>query len=347
MKKLKVGIVGCGFIANHRHIPAFLKLKNNVELRAMCDINEALANSVANKFGVSNHYSSLQSMLKNEDLDIIDICTPPGIHMQLAVEAAEFGCHVLMEKPMALKVSDCDLMIKAANKSGVTLSIIHNELFYPVTIKAEKMVEDGQIGKFIGMRWLRLTPRDEYAAISDHWIHKLPGGILGETGPHGIYTSLRFIGKIKNVNILAQKISQYPWLLYDDYRIELEGEKGISSIMISHATDRQAATIELIGTEGLLNLDVFRMILSHHNLNSLNKISLAFSSISTASQIMKSLAYNTASVILGKAKFGHEMLIKNFVQNIMSNQPPPVLPSEGRETVKIINLIIEKLDKQI
>jgi len=114
MKKLKVGIVGCGFIANHRHIPAFLKLKNNVELRAMCDINEALANSVAKKCGVSNHYSSLRSMLKNEDLDIIDICTPPSIHMQVAVEATEFGCHVLMEKPMALKVSDCDLMIKAA-----------------------------------------------------------------------------------------------------------------------------------------------------------------------------------------------------------------------------------------
>lgn len=343
MGKLKVGIVGCGFIANHRHIPSFLRLRKLTDLASVCDINEDLAKSVAKRFHIKHSYSDLQKMLKNEDLDIIDLCVPPSVHAPLTIEAVEYGCHVILEKPMALKVSDCDVMINAAQKSGVMLSIVHNELFYPVIMKAEKIIEGGRLGEFVGMRWLRLTPSSDYAAVSNHWIHKLPGGILGETGPHGIYTSLRFIGEIKKANILAQKISQYPWLLYDDYRIELEGERGISSIMISHATDRQAATVELVGTEGLLNLDLFKMILSYHNLKSLNNTSLAFSSISTVSQIVKSLVYNTTSVVLGKARFGHDIAIEKFVQSIMSNRPPPVLPSEARETVRVMELLVKKL----
>jgi len=346
MKKIKVGIVGCGFIASTRHIPAFLKLKNTVNIAAVCDVNESLANSTAKKYNIPNSYSNIKNMLKKEDLDIVDICVPPSIHAIVALEAIEKNCNILLEKPMALTISDCDNIIKYANKYNVTLSVIHNEIFYPVIMKAEKLVKNGDIGDFIGMRWFRLTPKSEYLTTPNHWIHKLPGGIISETGPHGVYTSLRFIGNIKDSTIIAQKNTKYPWVLFDDYRIELEGDKGISSIMISHATNQLRAYIELIGTEGLLNIDLYKMSLIHYKLKSLKNTSLALSYISTINQTIKNLIKNTSYVIFNKLKYSHDIAIENFVTSILEEKTPFVSPYEGRETVRVINSLVKKLSIQ-
>jgi len=101
MNKLKVAVVGCGFVAQKRHIPSFLRLKDDVSLCAVCDLNQDLARSVANRFGVPNAYSDLSEMLLKEHPDIVDVCTPPKVHAPVAVESMESGCHVLLEKPMA------------------------------------------------------------------------------------------------------------------------------------------------------------------------------------------------------------------------------------------------------
>ena len=85
--KFKAGIVGCGAIASIRHIPALLKLKEKVILQAVCDKNENLARDVARKNGISGVYTDLSQMLANENLDVVDICTPPQIHAPLTIEA--------------------------------------------------------------------------------------------------------------------------------------------------------------------------------------------------------------------------------------------------------------------
>ena len=114
--KLKVAIVGCGAVAEKRHIPGFARLKQNVTIQAVCDKNKELASKVAAQYGITNVYTTQTEMLAKENLDIIDVCTPPQIHAPIAIEALEHGCHVLMEKPMALSAADCDSMIEAAKK---------------------------------------------------------------------------------------------------------------------------------------------------------------------------------------------------------------------------------------
>lgn len=343
MSEVKAGIVGCGFIATRRHIPAFLRLKNHLALTAVCDINKTRAVSVAGEFGVPNSYTSISEMLEKEDLDIVDICTHPQAHAPLAVEAAEHGCHVLLEKPMALSVADCDEMIRASRKHGSQLSVIHNEIFHPVFLKAKELAKAGVIGKLTGMRWLRLTPKTEYMAVRDHWVHNLPGGILGETGPHAVYTSLQFLHSVKDVKICARKLSEEPWILYDDFRIELEGENITSSIMISHATECQGADIELIGTYGMLKIDLQSMILTHYNRKNLNMVHIASSSLAISGQTFRGVASNAFSVLTGRARIGHEIAIEKFVDSIVDNQPVPISPEEGRETVKVMEMIVAKL----
>ena len=301
MSKLKAAIVGCGFIAQKRHIPSFLRLKKEVILTAVCDLNPQLAKEASNKFGVKKTYTNLSEMLSKEDLDIVDICTPPGSHVAVAVESIEHGCNVLMEKPMALNISDCDKMINAAKKSSVKLSVVHNQKFYPPFIKAQELVNSGAIGKVMGIRVLSLTNRNEYAALKDHWIHKLPGGIIGETGPHTVYMSLAFIQTVNNLSVFPRKTLDFPWILYDDYRMELEGPSINASIYVSHAGDYTSSEVDLFGSEGVITISLESMLLTRSKLGELKATSVALYSLSNAGQIIKGVASNVSKVALGKS----------------------------------------------
>ena len=343
MRKLKVAVVGCGFVAQRRHIPAFLRLKKDVSLCAVCDLNYSLAKNVANKFGIPNAYSNISKLIKMEHPDIVDICTPPKTHASVAVEAMENGCHVLVEKPMASTLSDCDRMIEASNRNGVKLSIVHNQRFYPAFLKAEELVKRGIIGKLTGINIISLTPREEYLIHENHWIHKLPGGIISETGPHVIYMSLAFMNNIKDVSVSARKVSDYPWVLYDDYRIELKGENVTSSIIVSHANSYTANEIELLGTEYMLKVDLQNMLVVRYRRTNLNPVNIAISSFNTVLQELKGITLNTIKVLLRRPMLGHDIMIKKFVKALVNDEPLPVTPEEGRETVRIMEMIIQKL----
>ena len=347
MDKLKVGVVGCGFVAKKDHVPSFLRLKRDVVISAVCDLNQSLATSVAKKFSIPDAYSNISEMLKKEDLDILDICTPPQVHAPLAIEAMEKNCHVLLEKPMALKTSDCDQMINIAQKNSLKLCVVHNEIFRPPLLKARELLEKDDIGKLTGMRWTRFTHKEEYMSLKNHWVHKLPGGILGETGPHSVYTSLAFLKKIKNVEISAKKTLEYPWVSYDYFNMLLEGEKANSSIIISHSNDNFIADVELYGTKGCLKMDLQSMILTRYKLKETKLVPIALSTLSTVSQMMKSMLFNTTKVMfirhsLARA-LGFATLIEQYVNSIIYDQKTPVSAEEGRETVKVMENIVKKL----
>lgn len=348
MTKIKVGVVGSGFIAKKEHIPSFLRLKKDVTISAVCDLNQSLATSVAKKFGIPAAYSNLSEMLEKENLDIVDISTPPQVHTPLAIEAMEKGCHVLLEKPMALKVSDCDRMIDVSQKHSLKLCVVHNEIFRPPLLKARQLVAEGDIGKLTGMRWCRLTHRGEYMSLKNHWVHRLPGGVLGETGPHAVYTSLCFLKNVKNVDIYAKKALEYPWVSYDYFNIMLEGENIISSIVISHSNDCFVADVDLFGTKGVLKMNLESMLLIRYELNEKKPVRLALSSLSAIAQTVKGVTSNAAKVMLGRQGAlsrarGHAVVIEKFVNSVINDQQPPVTGEEGRETVRVMEIITEKL----
>ena len=341
--KLKVGIVGCGVIASHTHIPIF-KTKSTVIVEAVCDRNENLARETASKLGIPKAYFDLSQMLSNEKLDIIDICTPPQTHASLAIEAMNRGCHVFMEKPMALKTSDCDQMISVSRKRGVNLCVFHNVLFDPPFLKAKKLLADGAIGDFIGMRILMSDPREEMIMQKNHWIHKLPGGLIGETGPHAAYMSLAFLKKVKNADIYAKNFLIHPWAPFDEFRIELEGEKAMSSITISYTSNRRNLYIDILGTDGVLYLDIQSQLLTHHGRKeTVRPMAFARYSANIASQTVTGVATNAFKLMTKRLKFGHHILIEGFVKSILTGDQPPVTPEEGRETVKVMEMIVEKL----
>ncbi|MFC1933561.1 Gfo/Idh/MocA family protein [Chloroflexota bacterium] len=345
--KLKVGIVGCGFIARKRHIPRFMKLKGKVELCAVCDRNENLAQQAGVEYGIKGMYRDLTEMLSKENLDLIDICTPPQIHTPLALEGMEHQCHILMEKPMALKVSDCEQMVNLSRNKGVKLCVIHNMLFFPPLLKAKKLVAEGAIGDFIGMRVFISDPRDNALLKKDDWAHTLPGGVLEESVSHPVYISLAFLDSIKSVEVLAKNFLEHPWAPFDEFRIELEGEKAISSVVKSYASNGWAANVDILGTEGALHLDLQSMLLIHHRgKKSIKPLGLACYSLSEAFQMVRGITANAFKVMMGRAKLGQDIIIERFVDSILNNHQPPVTGEEGRETTRVVEMIVEKLQQR-
>ncbi len=345
--KLRVGIVGCGLVAEGQHIPGFMRLKRNIIIQAVCDKNKELARQTALKYGFPGAYSDITRMLSKENLDIIDICTPPQTHAPLAVTAIESGCHVLLEKPMALKVTDCDRMIDSANAARVKLCIMHNMLFNPPFPKARKLIKENALGKFTGMRILMSDPRGEMILKKDHWIHKLPGGLIGETAPHAVYIALAFLGKVKDVDIYARSFLEHPWAPFDEFRIELEGEEGISSIAISYTSNRRNLYVDILGTEGALYLDFPSILLVHQrHKDSMGPMASAHYLLNIGFQVTREVLTNSLSLVMGKLRYGHSVLIENFVNSILNDHQSPVTGEEGRETTRVMEMIVERLYKK-
>ncbi len=350
MKKLKVGIIGCGYIASKWHIPGFQRLKQT-EVAAVCDISPALAESTAKKFNIPKTYSNFAEMLQKENLDVVDICTPPGTHAPLTIQAIEADCHVLLEKPMALKLSDCDEMVNASKKQNKKLCIIHNELFRPPLMKAKKLVQDGAIGKVIGMQWTRFTNREEYIAKENHWIHKLPGGPLGETGPHGVYTSLAFLNSVNNVDITAKNNMKYPWAKFDYFDITLDGEEAVSSLIICHASNNYVAEVSIFGSEGMLKLDLQAMVLTRYKLEKAKPAALAMSTLGPAGQMARSVFSNSVKMSISKNSAlmnatGHGTEIEEFVRSVVNNTKSPVTAEEGREVIRVMEALVKRLNEK-
>lgn len=116
MDKLKIGVIGCGSIAKHRHLPEYAN-NENVEVVAVCDIVEERAWKIADAVG-AKAYTNYKELLANVDVEAVSVCTPNYLHAPISIDALNAGKHVLCEKPMATSSEEAQSMIDAAAKTA-------------------------------------------------------------------------------------------------------------------------------------------------------------------------------------------------------------------------------------
>ena len=123
-RTVKVGIIGCGGIANGKHMPSLKKLKN-VELVAFCDIIQERAEKAAKEYGVEGAkvYTDYKELLKDEQIEVVHVCTPNRSHSFITIDSLEAGKNVMCEKPMAKTTKEAMDMIEAAKRTGKKLTI--------------------------------------------------------------------------------------------------------------------------------------------------------------------------------------------------------------------------------
>jgi Predicted dehydrogenases and related proteins len=144
---VKVGIIGCGGIANGKHMPALKKVEG-VELVAFCDIVEERATKAAKDFGVADAkvYTDYKKLLEDKTIDVVHVCTPNRYHSFITVDALEAGKNVMCEKPMAINSAEAKKMLDAAKRTGKLLTIGYQGRQRPQSLFVKREVENGTLG---------------------------------------------------------------------------------------------------------------------------------------------------------------------------------------------------------
>lgn len=161
MRNVKVGIIGCGGIANGKHMPA-LSVLGNVEMVAFCDIIEERAQDAADKFGArgARVYKDYQEMLKKEgEMEVVHVLTPNRTHSPITVAALESGRHVMCEKPMSKDVEGARKMVAAAKKTGKLLTIGYQGRCRSDSLYLKRLCESGALGEIYYARAIALRRR--------------------------------------------------------------------------------------------------------------------------------------------------------------------------------------------
>ena len=183
---LSVGMIGSGGIAGS-HMRAIAGL-DTVHVAAVMDVDEARANAAAEAHG-ARPYTSLDDLLSDADVEAVHVCTPHSLHVGQVVAAAEAGKHVLVEKPMALNVADCDRMIAACEDAGKTLMVGQVLRHYPINRAVKAMIAEGRIGEvghLIRRRYSYFDPGEPNSGYPG-WYRDLEVGgvcVLYCFGPH-------------------------------------------------------------------------------------------------------------------------------------------------------------------
>jgi predicted dehydrogenase len=148
MKKLKIGLVGCGGIANQKHMPALKQLSDLCEIVAFCDLIRERAEKAAKEYGIpeAKVYTDYHEMFKDTAIDVIHVLTPNVAHCPVTVAAFEAGKNVMCEKPMAASVSDAAKMIEAWKKSGRQFTVGYQNRFRPEVMMLHETCEKGELG---------------------------------------------------------------------------------------------------------------------------------------------------------------------------------------------------------
>lgn len=207
MSKTKFAIVGAGVLAPSHALA--ISRNPKAELVAVADIVEEKGKELAEKFDIPDVYTDYEKMLNREDIDVVCVCVPSGLHEPIAVAAAQAGKHVFCEKPIEITLEKADNMIAACHKHNVKLGVAFQRRMLPVSIRAREALKEKKIGKLImGNAYLKYYRSPEYyrsAGWRGTW-EMDGGGALMNQGVHGIDLIQSLAGDVDSVYAYADTL---------------------------------------------------------------------------------------------------------------------------------------------
>lgn len=198
---MRVAIVGAGTIYSS-HAEAHQQLGQ--QLTAVADVDRPRAEGAAKQFGVRHVATDWRELIDREDVDVVDICTPPAFHREVAVAALANGKHVICEKPLAISVADCDAIMNAAERSSAKLLVVHQFRRLPFYLGMKWLLEEGHLGALHFARVQRYDPPPKHLVEQGVWgSWKLAGGgMLMTKAIHQLDMLLGLLGPAKCVQAM-------------------------------------------------------------------------------------------------------------------------------------------------
>ena len=204
MAKLKAGIIGCGGIANGKHMPS-LKKTNKVDMIAFCDIVEERASKAATEYGIpkASVYTDYKKMLKTEKLDMVYVLTPNKSHSVITIAALEAGNHVMCEKPMAKTAKEARAMVDAAKRTKKLLTVGYQTRYFATSQNIKASVERGDLGEvyFAKAHALRRRAVPTWGVFLNE--EEQGGGPLIDIGTHALDLTLWLMNNYKPKSVMG------------------------------------------------------------------------------------------------------------------------------------------------
>ena len=262
---LRIGIIGCGGIGK-THIAAWTSA--GYPPVALCDAVPGVATGVAGPIGAAA-YTDVAAMLAEARLDIVSICTPPTSHSALAIQALRAGVHVLVEKPLAPTVAECDAIIAAATDSGRLLTVGFCHRFQPQIEAMAAAIAAGRIGvpRMFHNRFAGVMPDVHTRWFSDPAL--AGGGVMLDTCVHSVDLFRHLCGEVVRVRASAntRATPDGPALQVEDSAvITLTSADGVIGVIeASWRTAPGVWTVVVYGSAGSLTMDYDTMQLTHRD----------------------------------------------------------------------------------
>ena len=196
--KIRIGIIGCGGIANSKHMPSLSRL-DDVEMVAFCDLIEERAVAAKEKFGSKDAkaYTDYRELLKDESISVVHVCTPNREHSFITVDALEAGKHVMCEKPMAINGVEAQKMLDAAKRTGKKLTIGYQNRYRPDSLYLKRACENDELGEIYYARAHAVRRRGvpTWGVFIDEY--EQGGGPLIDIGTHSLDLTLYLMNNYK------------------------------------------------------------------------------------------------------------------------------------------------------
>jgi predicted dehydrogenase len=204
MKKLKIGIIGCGFIANRKHLPCLARMKG-VEVIAFCNPTVEKAQASANEFGSPKALvcTDYHEVLARQEIDAVHVCTPNSSHAEISIAALHSGKHVLCEKPMAKTATEAKSMLEASRQTGKLLTVGYNNRFREDALFLKSLSENGDLGEIYFAKALATRRRGvpTWGSFMDK--EKQGGGPLIDLATHALDLALWIMENYEPVSVFG------------------------------------------------------------------------------------------------------------------------------------------------
>ena len=254
MSMLRWGIIGCGDVAEKKGGPA-LYLAEGSELVAVMRRDLEKAEDFARRHGAKRAYNTVEALLADPEIDAVYIATPPHLHCEQTLQAAAAGKHVLVEKPMALDVAQCEQMIVACREFHVSLHVAYYRRYWPKFRAMKAALDAGEIGTVLGARLQLCTLAPASGWRIDPAISG--GGHVVDVGSHRLDMLVYLLGDVTEIHgFAANRLAHHP--AENDTVFALRFASGaLASAGFHFHTRPHRDILEIFGSEGTLTCDPF------------------------------------------------------------------------------------------
>jgi len=356
---LKVAIVGCGKIAD-AHASQIQRIKG-CEIVGVCDRELLMAQQLYERFPVKRYFTDLTDLLNDARPDVVHITTPPESHFDLARLCLEGGCHVYVEKPFTLDAREAEELVELAERRGLGLTVGHDAQFNHAAKLMRELIRGGYLGdavvhmeSYCGYDLGYATSARAFLGEKDHWVRKLPGGLLQNVISHGIARIAEFLTG-NNPHVAACGFVG-PFLrgigeadMLDELRVIIVDERHTTAYLTFSSRMRPLLDeFRIFGSRNGLMLDEQQQTLVKLRGQAFKSYVERFvPSLVFAKQYLVNAGRNMRLFLANEfhMEAGKKELVAAFYRSIREGAPAPIPSREILLTARLIDAIFEQVAK--